>query len=97
MFGQLEDVEARYEELTSLMGSPDVAGDPRRYSEVAREHASLTPTVRAWQAYQQCQQEIESSKELLGDDDPDIREMAKLELEEQTLSLIHISEPTRPY
>ena len=84
MFGQLEDVEARYEELTSLMGSPDVAGDPRRYSEVAREHASLAPTVRAWQAYQQCQQEIESSKELLGDDDPDIREMAKMELEEQT-------------
>ena len=84
MFGQLEDVEARYEELTSLMGSPDVAGDPKRYSEVAREHASLTPTVRAWQAYQQCQQEIDSAKELLGDDDPDIREMAKMELEEQT-------------
>jgi peptide chain release factor 1 len=84
MFGQLEDVEARYEELTSLMGSPDVAGNPKRYSEVAREHASLAPTVRAWQAYQQCRREIENSKELLGDADPDIREMAKMELDEQT-------------
>ena len=84
MFGQLEDVEARYEELTSLMGSPDVAGNPKRYSEVAREHAALSPTVRAWQAYQQCRLEIENSRELLGDADPDIREIAKMELDEQT-------------
>jgi peptide chain release factor 1 len=84
MFGQLEDVEARYEELTSLMGSPDVAGNPKRYSEVAREHAALSPTVLAWQAYQQCRLEIGNSRELLGDEDPDIREIAKMELDEQT-------------
>jgi peptide chain release factor 1 len=87
MFGQLEDVEARYEELTSLMGSPDVAGDPKRYTEVAREHASMEPTVRTWQAYQACQREIADSRELLGDGDAEIREMAKAELEVQTARL----------
>jgi peptide chain release factor 1 len=87
MFGQLEDVAARYEELTSLMGSQDVAGDPKRYAEVAREQASLEATVRAWHAYQACQGEIADSRELLGDSDADIREMAKLELDEQTTRL----------
>lgn len=80
MFSQLDEVEKRYEELTSLMGDPSVAGDPRRYAEVAKEQAGLTKTVEVWRTYRGLKEELENARELLGDSDPDMREMAKEEI-----------------
>ena len=80
MFHQLDEVEARYEELTSLMGDPDVAGVPERYRDVARQHAQLAETVEAWRAYKQARSDVAAAKELLGDDDPEMREMARAEV-----------------
>ena len=80
MFSQLDEVEKRYEELTSLMGDPSVAGDPKRYSEVAREQAGLAQTVETWRKYRGLTEELENARELLGDSDPDMREMAKEEI-----------------
>jgi len=80
MFSQLDEVEKRYEELTSLMGDPSVAGDPKRYAEVAKEQAGLTKTVEVWRTYRGLKEELENARELLGDNDPDMREMAKEEI-----------------
>ena len=87
MFTQLDAVEARFEELTLLMGDPEVAGDPRRYAEVAREQSGLAATVEAWRRYKQVQVELESARELLGDDDPEMREMARAEVSSLTAEL----------
>ena len=90
MFQQLDEVEGRYEELTSLMGDPDVAGDPERYREVAQQHAQLAETVEAWRSFKQVREDLASSRELLQDDDPEMREMARAEvdgLEEQLAAL----------
>jgi len=81
MFQQLDEVEGRYEELTSLMGDPDVAGDPERYREVAQQHAQLAETVEAWRSFKQVREDLASSRELLLDDDPEMREMARAEVE----------------
>lgn len=80
MFSQLDEVEKRYEELTSLMGDPSVAGDPKRYAQVAKEQAGLTKTVEVWRTYRGLKEELENARELLGDSDPDMREMAKEEI-----------------
>ncbi|MFT7582663.1 MAG: peptide chain release factor 1 [Myxococcota bacterium] len=82
MFGQLNEVEGRFEELTSLMGDPSVAGDPKRYQEVALQQSQLSSTVLKWREYKKVRDDIEASKELLGDDDAEMREMARLELDE---------------
>ena len=82
MFSQLDEVEKRFEELTSLMGDPDVAGNPKRYAEVAKEQSNLSETVEVWRKYRSISQELESAKELLEDSDPDMREMAKDEISE---------------
>ena len=82
MFSQLDEVEKRFEELTSLMGDPDVAGNPKRYAEVAKEQSNLSETVEVWRKYRSISQELESAKELLEDSDPDMREMAKEEISE---------------
>ena len=82
MFAQLDEVELRYSELTDRMADPDVAGDPKRYAEVAREQAGLRATVAAWQAHKSVRQQIVDARDMLADSDPEIREMAKLELAE---------------
>jgi peptide chain release factor 1 len=82
IFAQLDEVERRYEELTSLMGDPSVAGDPQRYAEVAREQSGLGATVTTWREYKGIRDEIDSSRELLDDGDADIREMARAEIDE---------------
>jgi peptide chain release factor 1 len=78
MFSQLDDVEGRFEELTSRMGDPDVASDPRRYAEVAREQSALQDTVEAWREYKTVREELEGARDLLGD--PEMHEMAQLEV-----------------
>lgn len=82
MFAQLDEVERRFEELTSRMADPSVAADPKAYAEVAKEQAGLQETVHCWRVFKKKRDELESSKELLTDDDPDIREMAKMEIAE---------------
>ncbi len=80
LFSQLDGVEKHYEELTSQMGDPDVAGNPRVYAEVAREQASLSGTVEAWREYKSTSEELVSARELLSEDDPEMREMAREEV-----------------
>ena len=81
MFHQLDEVEGRYEELTSLMGDAEVAGNPERYREVVRQHAQLADTVEAWREYKQVRADLTASRELLQDDDAEMREMARAEVD----------------
>jgi len=80
MFSQLDDVERRYEELTAQMGDPDIAGNPSRYAEVAREQSSLSLTVSTWREFKSLRDEVSNTRELLSDSDAEMREMARSEL-----------------
>ncbi len=81
---QLDELDGRYEELGSLMGAPEVAGDAARYREVTQRHAELEETALAWRELKRARGDLAATKALLEDADPDIREMAKAEL--QTLA-----------
>lgn len=81
MFSQLDDVERRFEELTDQMGDPEVAGDPKAYQVVVREQSGLQQTVETWRTYKRVRDEIADAKSLVTEDDPDMREMARAELE----------------
>jgi len=78
---QLDEVEARFEELGSLMGDSEIAADAGRYREVAQEHDRLAETVNAWRELRRTREEIAAARLLLEDRDAEMREMAKLELE----------------
>jgi len=82
MFSKLDEVEARFESLTARMGDPDIASNPKRYAEIAREQAGLAETVETWRTHKATAEELESAKELLGDPDAEMREMARAEVDE---------------
>lgn len=81
MFSKLDEVETRYEELTAQMGDPEVAGNPKRYSEIAREHAGLSDTVEVWRHYKGLKEELAEARELLTESDPELRDLAKEEID----------------
>ena len=82
MFETLAEVEDHYEALEARLGDPEIAADPRRYAEVAKEHADLRDLVAVYREYRELGRSIASNRELLDDEDPEMREMARAELAE---------------
>ena len=80
---QLSRVEERYGELDQLMADPDVLADYVRVQELARERSGLEELVGAFRRYQDLQQQLVDSRELLEEsDDPELAELAELEIAE---------------
>lgn len=79
MFEQLRELEARYEEVGRLLGTPDIATNPKKFRQYATEHAHLEEVVMAYRRHKKAGEELEENRELLQDDDPEMRDMAKAE------------------
>ncbi|MBW1754356.1 MAG: PCRF domain-containing protein, partial [Deltaproteobacteria bacterium] len=81
MHEQLKGVENRFLELEKLLSDPSVLQDREKYQNYSREHSDLSKVVAVLRTYEQTRQELDDSRELLKDSDPDIKEMARTELE----------------
>jgi len=77
---RLEDLETRYNELSELLGLPDVAGNAELYQKYAKEHASLGGLVEAYRELKAIDAEIEGNRQVLEGKDEELRELAKEEL-----------------
>ncbi len=82
MFGNLEGVEERFQEIENLLGDPDIIKDQVTYQKHVREHAELNKIVTVYRAYKKIQADIEESQALLQDGDADIEKLAREELAE---------------
>ena len=80
MFDKLDEVVARYEEVEQRLGDPDIASDPRRYAEFAKEHSDLRQVVDTYRRERQIRASIAENRELLEDDDAEMRALAREEL-----------------
>lgn len=81
MFEKLNEVKARYHELGSQLGDPQIASNPKEYQKIAREHGRLQAIVDAYDRYTEVETAIEENEVIAQDDDPGMREMAREELE----------------
>ncbi len=81
-FSQLEAVEERFLTMESQLSQPDVASDQQRFAELMQEYSHLKKLVDAWRQYRGVEEELAGAKEMLTEDDDDMRELAKLEISE---------------
>lgn len=81
MFERLEGIEERYSELESLLSDPAVVSNRELYPKYVREHAELGKIVEVYRDYRRVLGELEQSRELLSDSDPEIKELAKSEID----------------
>ena len=81
MFERLDQIEARYEELTQALASPETINDSAKYQKTAKAHSELTPVVEKYREYKDLKRGIAESKALLADEkDADMRAYAQEEL-----------------
>ena len=82
MLEKLEQIEARYEELTQELSSPELLANPTAYGKAAKQHRSLGEIVQKYQSWKSLKSELAGARELFDtSDDEEMREMARLEME----------------
>ncbi len=70
----------RYDEINTLLSSPDIASDIKKMTELGKEQAKLSKLVEKANQYIETAEAIEENKELLGD--AELGDLAKEELSE---------------
>lgn len=78
MFDNLEEIEAKYIDLTSKISDPEVIADQENWRNYMKEHAALEPIVNKYREYKQTKQAYEEAMELLKD--PEMKELAEEEM-----------------
>ncbi len=81
MFERLNQIEARYEELTSALSSPEVINDSAKYQKTAKAHSEFSEVVEKYREYKDLQRGIEESRVMLAEEsDAELRAYAQEEL-----------------
>jgi peptide chain release factor 1 len=81
MLDKLEQIEARYENLTAEISSPEVYSDPANYAKLNKQHRSLGEVVAKYREWKQMKSELSGAKELFDlSEDDEMRELARAEM-----------------
>ena len=92
MHERIAEIEARFEELTALLGDPEVASDHRRMAELARERSRLEPIVELGRRFRETEEALADARDLLRSGDDEERELAREEEERLTPLLADLEE-----
>ena len=82
MFENLEEVEKRYDEIEALLFDPEVVCRVDRFTALMKEQKSIAPIVEKYREYKKAVSDEEEARELLRESDPELRELASVQLEE---------------
>ncbi len=90
---KLDGLEARYEEVTTLIADPSVIADQQRFVKLTREYKDLGDIMKLRQRYMNCLDSIAEAKGILAEEnDPEMKEMAKEQLSESEDAIPGIEE-----
>ena len=81
---RIGEIEARARTLEERLADPQVVSVPGEYAKVAKQLGGLRPLLEAGRRFRQVVSEIEGSRDLLAESDPELREMARADVERLT-------------
>ena len=85
---RLDGIEARFQEVSTLLSDPNVIADQKRYVTLTKEYKDLSALTKATDHYRHLLADIADGKEILDkDNDDDIRAMAKEQIDNATAQL----------
>mmetsp|Transcript_23589 Transcript_23589/g.59721 ORF Transcript_23589/g.59721 Transcript_23589/m.59721 type:complete len:428 (-) Transcript_23589:53-1336(-) len=81
---RLQDVSNQFDELTTMLGDPELANDTQEMLRITKQRASLEPVVEVFNQWKGATEELEGAKEMFieAGDDVDMREMAREEVKQ---------------
>jgi peptide chain release factor 1 len=77
---RLEEAETRYNELTAKMADPAVINDAEQYRKTAKAQSELAEQVAKYREWKKAEQELSDARAMLDESDPELRQMAELEI-----------------
>ncbi|WP_386685892.1 peptide chain release factor 1 [Lonepinella sp. MS14437] len=80
IISKLDSLNERYEELEALLGDASVISDQDKFRAYSKEYAQLEDVVKVFARWKQLHANMQEAELLL--DDPDMKEMAEMEIEE---------------
>lgn len=93
LLSRLDGIEARFEEVGTLITDPSVIQDMKRYVRLTKEYKDLEKLTAVTRYYRSLLGNIDEAREVLASEsDPELRDMAKEELDEATGALPALEE-----
>jgi len=93
MTEKLEDIRLRFEEVGQLLAQPETVKDMKKFSQLSKEYRDLEKIVVKYNALREAKKHLQQAKEVLEKEkDPDMRELAKSEIDEQQNRIEHLDE-----
>ncbi|MGI9229367.1 MAG: peptide chain release factor 1 [Gammaproteobacteria bacterium] len=80
LLDKLDKLTQRRKEIHALLATSEVIGDQNRLRDLGKEAAGITPVVECFHAWQTNLEALKNAKEMLQDDDEQIRQLAHDEL-----------------
>jgi len=77
---KLENLIDRLQELDAFLADPDIITNQNKFRDLSKEYAEIQPIVECFQQYRKNLEAIEGAKEMLRDEDAEIRALAEEEL-----------------
>ena len=74
---KLEQLQQRHEEVGAMLGDAEVINDRARFAPLAKEFSELEDVSAGFLRYLAIEAELNEAVDLTGDDDPDMRGMAR--------------------
>ena len=83
MFERLDQIEAKYEELTQALASPEIVNDSAKYQKTAKAHSDFSPIVHKYREYKDLKRGIDDSRKMVAEEtDAEMKAYAQQELHE---------------
>ncbi len=82
MLDKLDAIKARFEQVGLALTNPEIINDQKQFGAYSKEYRSLEKIVRPYEEYQKVMADYTFAKDNQNSSDPDMRELAKMELPE---------------
>ena len=95
MRNKLEHLIERREEINALLSDPSIIGNQNSFRDLSIELSDISPVVEHFEGYLTLDNEINATREMASDEDPEIRRMANDEMPRLQSELDHSFETLR--
>jgi len=93
LYEKLKQVEARYDEMSEQLSSPEVLADSARIQKLAKNHSDLSEIVAKYRRWKKIEQGLREAKQMANDaEDLEMRQMAHEEEKQLTADLTAVEE-----
>lgn len=92
MFDKLDFILEKYEELSLKVSDPEIINNQPVWQKHIKEMGEMEPIVNKYKEYKKAKEDLQAAKEMLEENDEELREMAKMEISELEPTIENISD-----